>query len=135
MSDAPAPVSTEPEQPTWTPLGSAPCEIFDVASEVPLWAAYNFPSRTRVDVTLGLAEEVGEVCRAVLKADQGIRGTREEWMRELEKELGDVFIKLVDVAAIHGIDIEDAVVKRWAEIRRRDWQVNKIGHGIGNADV
>ena len=121
----------DPVQPVWCVWDGEARDLNRVHLEVPLWAEYNFPGRTPVDVTLGLAEEVGEVCRAVLKADQGIRGSREQWMAELKKELGDVFIKLADVAAIHDIDLEDAIVDRWAEIRRRDWQVDKIQHGIG----
>ena len=83
--------------------------------------------------TLGLAEEVGEVCRASLKLAQGIRGTQEEWLAEIEKELGDVFIKLLDVASVYGINAEHALVRRWADIRQRNWSANPTGHGIEKA--
>ena len=109
----------------------APSGLTGVVREVESWVAYNFPDRTPVGVTLGLAEECGEVCRAVLKADQGIRGTRAEWMLELRKELGDVFVKLADVAAMHDIDLIPAILERWADVRLRDWQADRIGHGIG----
>lgn len=72
---------------------------------------------------LGLAEEVGEVCRAVLKQSQGVRGTHEHWQDEIKKELGDVVIKCADVARACGIDLSDAVWQRWYDVEStHDWR-------------
>lgn len=81
-------------------------------------------------VTLGLAEESGELCRAVLKMHQQIRGTEDEWMLESEKEMGDVFIKLCCIANSLGIDLEKAIKERWTEVRKRNWSTDRTGHGL-----
>jgi NTP pyrophosphatase (non-canonical NTP hydrolase) len=81
-------------------------------------------------VTLGAAEEVGELCRASLKLKQGIRGTPEEWLDEIKKETGDVFIKLCAIADAYGFDLAVAITQRWMTVRERDWKANPIGHGI-----
>lgn len=99
--------------------------------QVAAWVAHNFPDDTPETVVLGLAEETGEVCRASLKRFQGIRGTREEWSAEIRKECADVLLKLYHVAVVEGFDLGEALDERWAEISKRDWQSNKIGHGIG----
>jgi NTP pyrophosphatase (non-canonical NTP hydrolase) len=104
--------------------------VADTQREVKLWTDHNFPGESLLSVTLGLAEEVGEVCRAVLKQHQGIRGTHEEWQEEIQKELGDVFIKLCHVATTAGIDFRGAITVRWADVRKRDWIADKTGHGI-----
>lgn len=83
-----------------------------------------------VETTLGLAEETGELCRAVLKMHQGIRGTRGEWMAEARKELGDVVIKACDVATVLGIDLVDAVDERWQQVSQREFGVDNRGHGM-----
>lgn len=99
--------------------------------DIAAWVERNFgETRSPLSVVGGLAEETGEVCRAAVKDDQGIRGTHEEWMEELQKEVGDVYIKLVDVATFYGFDLQDAIEKRWSSIRMRDWVKDPVGHGI-----
>ena len=98
--------------------------------DVAAWADHNFPTETPETVVLGLAEEVGEMCRAALKRYQGIRGSRAEWDVEIRKESGDVFIKLVHVAHVHGFDLLSAIQSRWGDVSQRDWRANPIGHGL-----
>jgi NTP pyrophosphatase (non-canonical NTP hydrolase) len=66
-----------------------------------------------------LAEEVGELCRATLKREQGIRGTDAEWRKEQEKEVADVFIGLCSFAEAAGFDLNAAISERWATILQR----------------
>ena len=75
----------------------------------------------QVSITLGLTEEAGEVARAVLKRHQAIRGTYEEWTEEVRKELGDVLIKAAAIANKEGFLLEDVIVARWDDVRRRDF--------------
>lgn len=103
--------------------------ISDYQREIVPWVDRNFV-RTQLSAIGGLAEELGEVARCAVKADQGIRGTHEEWMAEMRKELGDVFIKLVETADFFGHDLSVCVQERWAAIRQRDWVNDKLGHGI-----
>ena len=63
-----------------------------------------------------VAEEAGEAARAVLKMSQGIRGTREYWDGELEKELAGVVLAAAACATHHGINLEVAVARHLAEL-------------------
>lgn len=83
-----------------------------------------------VVVVVGLGEETGEVQRAVLKMHQGIRGTKEEWIEEAAKEMGDVFIKLCQLATALDLDLEDCIRERWGEISQRNFTTDRQGHGI-----
>jgi NTP pyrophosphatase (non-canonical NTP hydrolase) len=104
--------------------------------ELEAWTLHNWGSVEEcppVIAVAGAAEEMGELCRAVLKQHQNIRGTWEEWQEEIKKESGDVFLKLLDIAVRCGFDLETAVQARWETIRLRDWRKDKIGHGIDKA--
>jgi NTP pyrophosphatase (non-canonical NTP hydrolase) len=101
-----------------------------VLDEIDAWMHYNFPGETRVTAMLGLVEEVGELARAILKQNQGIRGTFEEWDEEIRKEIGDVMAKLEHVALLCNKDLVGVTWWRWKEVRQRDWIKNPIGHGV-----
>jgi NTP pyrophosphatase (non-canonical NTP hydrolase) len=105
-------------------------DLATLQGDISAWIAHNFPDRQPLGVVAGLAEETGEVCRAAVKMEQGIRGTREEWLGELGNELADVFIKLVDVADFYGLNLAVCIHNRWAVVRLRDWQADRIGHGV-----
>jgi len=116
--------------PTFTPKANI-IQIYQ--EDIWLWSEGNFGDAEEcpsVVAVVGLAEEAGEVCRAVLKQHQGIRGTAEEWQAEIEKELGDVFIKLCDVASRSGIDLFEAIDARWHDVSQRNWKRDPKGHGI-----
>jgi NTP pyrophosphatase (non-canonical NTP hydrolase) len=77
------------------------------------WRRAAYPDTATVELqALGVAEEVGELCHAVLKFKQGIRGydynkTREE----VEDAIGDIIIYAMGVADRFDINMEDALVK------------------------
>lgn len=108
----------------------------DFIERVRFWLVSNFgpdglDTRSELTVVLGFSEEAGELARPVVKMNQGIRGTREEWLGKLQEEIGDVFIKLVDIADWYGLDLVDVIEARFAEISERDWVKDRIGHGLG----
>jgi NTP pyrophosphatase (non-canonical NTP hydrolase) len=103
-------------------------------AEVVRWIRTNFGPPTPWGTVGGLTEEVGELARCMVKMEQGIRGTREEWVAEARKETGDVLIKLMDVADYFGFSVLEAFAERWETIRRRDWTTDKVGHGIPKED-
>jgi NTP pyrophosphatase (non-canonical NTP hydrolase) len=108
--------------------------------DIEAWIVSNFGSdgldtRSAMTVTAGTTEELGELMRALVKMEQGIRGTAEEWQAEAAKELGDVFIKLVDIASWYGLDFIDAIQKRWATVSQRNWVKDTVGHGIPKEDA
>ena len=109
---------------------TGPTHIRLLQEDMADWQQRHFGDGDELSASVGLAEEVGEVCRAVVKRHQGIRGTREEWDAEIRKEVGDVFIKLVDVARTYGFDLADAIAERWGTIQRRNWKADPQGHGI-----
>lgn len=104
--------------------------ISEFQEQVSAWADHNYGPRDIVKSTLGIAEEVGELCRAVLKRVQGVRGTHEEWSKEIEKELGDVFIKLCEIAGVEGLSLYSVAIERWQDIKQRDFVADPIGHGL-----
>jgi NTP pyrophosphatase (non-canonical NTP hydrolase) len=115
-----------------TPTDDRVAQIRALQAAVSEWQERNFDP-SEVAVFGGLAEEVGEVMRAWVKRSQGIRGSRAEWDAEIRKEVGDVFIKLCDIARWEGFDLADAIHARWAKVGARDWRTDPIGHGIGSA--
>ena len=85
------------------------------------WDAHNFPKATPHQPLLGMCEEVGELCHAHLKAEQGIRGTPEEHFHAKCDALGDLFKFAAHYANSQGIDLEMAITQMWSEVSQRDW--------------
>ena len=95
-----------------------------------LWSVGNFgPAETRSkhQPLLGVAEEVGELCHAHLKSEQGIRGTPEEHLVAAADAVGDIVIFLADYCTLNGIDFQHAVEDAWTEVSKRDWKRNPEG--------
>ena len=90
------------------------------------WVSHNFPGREPYYPLLGVQEEVGELSHAHLKALQGIRGTPEEHHAAKIDAIGDIIIFLSDYATANGIDIQDAVEKTWAGVKKRDWRKDPV---------
>lgn len=103
-------------------------------AEIVAWCQRQFRNSLEIQ-TLQMVEEAGEVCRAIVKRHQGIRGTREEWTLKLRQELGDVFISLVNTAELAGFDLMVVSVLRWQEISQRDFIADPQGNGLPESDV
>lgn len=107
-----------------------------LVEDIAAWQERNFGPPDEEVSYLGLVEEVGEVMRAVVKRRQGIREEwREEWREEIRKEIGDVSIRLVDVARCESINLANAIDDRWDTIQRRNWKTDPQGHGIDGEDL
>ena len=93
--------------------------------EVAEWSAKNFKNKQKHQPLLGVAEEVGELCHAHIKHEQGVRGERTE--HELSKidAIGDIVIYLADYCEHNDIDLSMAVSNTWEEVKKRDWTKNK----------
>jgi NTP pyrophosphatase (non-canonical NTP hydrolase) len=99
--------------------------------EVAAWLTDNFgPHRCVEQQALVLAEEVGEVCRAIVKRAQGIRGSRAEWTERLHAELADVAITLLAVAATEGFDLHAATARKWADVTSRDASAHRMPNEV-----
>ena len=79
--------------------------------------ARRWPENTIVTEGLALAEEAGEVCRAILKRLEGTRGTPEEWTANLRKEIGQAMLVLLNLAALEEADASDVLVEAWEGFR------------------
>jgi NTP pyrophosphatase (non-canonical NTP hydrolase) len=77
------------------------------------WRRAAYPDTATVELqALGVAEEVGELCHAVLKFKQGIRGYDYNKTRdEVKDALGDIIIYAMGVADRFDINVEDALVE------------------------
>lgn len=90
-------------------------------AEVGAWLVATFgPERSVVEQALVVAEETGELCRAVVKRAQKVRGTDEEWSYAIRGEAADVVITLLSLAHTEGFDLETEVARRWREVSSRN---------------
>jgi len=87
-------------------------------SVVKKWATHNFPNTKPYQPLLGVAEEVGELCHAHLKIEQGIRKCSQE---DKFDAVGDIIIYLADYCNRNDISMEHAVLFAWENASKRDW--------------
>ena len=106
---------------------SGETQIRDLQRSVAQWHRQEFPKSDLPQQALVLTEEVGEVCRAIVKKAQGIRGMAEHWDANLRTEVADVLIALCAVAEHAGIDLADALTDRWPDVRRRQFATDNPG--------
>lgn len=95
------------------------------------WTRHNFKGRTpcqdpqatvdRWKPLLGAQEELGELCHAVLKQMQGIRGSSEDHEAAAKDAVGDIVIYLADFCTESGWDFGEVVSKAAEEVLARDW--------------
>lgn len=97
--------------------------IDELQKEVYEWSSKNFgtgPHRVLQDA-MGVVEEVGELFHAMLKMEQGIRGTKEEHIAKAKDAVGDTVIYLVDLWANAGYgDLSEEINHRWAGSKDSD---------------
>jgi NTP pyrophosphatase (non-canonical NTP hydrolase) len=85
------------------------------------WQDQNFPNAGRHECFYGVVEEIGELSHALLKMDQGIRGTQQEHMAEVKDAIGDIIIYLAGLSNKRGINLQEAVETAWDEVKQRNW--------------
>ena len=91
----------------------------DHQDEVAAWHEREFPGALPEWLGLIVAEEAGEVARAMLKLMSNVRGGRDVWYPELKAETADVLIALLALANRMGFDLEEAYRERWAVVSKR----------------
>ena len=87
---------------------------------------------------LGLAEEVGELCHAHLKGEQGIRHTHEEILLMKKDAIGDVAVFLFAYCDSQSISFVECLESVWNELQGRDWKndpmngksTEEVEHGL-----
>ena len=82
--------------------------------------------------TLGMAEEVGEVCHHVLKGTQGIRGgVNGVNRREVADGVDDAKIYGNQLMTLINVDAERSYAKTVGQVLDRDWQKDPSGASNG----
>ncbi len=95
-----------------------------VQDEVGTWGRKNFGTQAAYRPLLGVVEEVGELCHAQLKMEQGIR-TTEDHTFAAKDAIGDILIYLMHYCDIRGFNIEEIIEITWEEVKNRNWEKNK----------
>jgi NTP pyrophosphatase (non-canonical NTP hydrolase) len=95
--------------------------LIELQEKIRAWGEYNFPNAKPHQPLLGAVEELGELAHAHLKAEQGIRGTPEEWKAKKEDAIGDVVIYLLHYCVKEGLNFWKCILRAWNEIKDRDW--------------
>lgn len=68
----------------------------DLQKQVGEWSRRNFPNNTPDNPFKGMVEELGELAHALLKKEQGIRGTPEEHDVAAKDAVGDLLVYTAD---------------------------------------
>jgi NTP pyrophosphatase (non-canonical NTP hydrolase) len=93
---------------------------------VKLEAERGFASQTVVEKCLLMGEEVGELFKAIRKAE-GIAVDATAQVGPVADELADVFIYLCSIANRHGIDLAEAFLAKERLNKTRSWVSGKPG--------
>ena len=88
------------------------------------WQERNFGKVSSEYLALGVAEETGELCHAILKRSQKIReGANGE---KLKDEIGDAFADIIiygiNLMESEGIDAEEVLRMTIQKVMERDWK-------------
>lgn len=89
--------------------------------EVSEWSTRNFGDQSWTNPYMGMVEELGELSHALLKQQQGIRGTSEEHEEAAKDAVGDLMIFMLDFCGKRGWDAEQILADTWATVRLREW--------------
>lgn len=89
--------------------------------EVTDWQRKNFGITPPHRPLLGMQEEIGELSHAHLKAEQNIRGTKEEHRQAKIDALGDLIIFALNYADLNEIVLDGAIQITWDQVKQRDW--------------
>jgi len=103
-----------------------PDEKLDVRKfqeEVIVWADKNFSAQLEYwKPMLGVVEEVGELAHALLKMEQGIRGTEAELTDQAMDAIGDTIVYMAHLCGRRGWNLEEIIKVTWARVSKRDWK-------------
>lgn len=84
------------------------------------WHRKKFPRSTLPEIGLKLAEECGEVCRAIDRIHYSKSATEDaQWRENLTDEIGDAAIVLLVLCNRGHLDFEEVLTERAAEVMAR----------------
>ena len=86
-------------------------DVQELTRQVVDWADWAFPERTPTSALIKLYEEIGELSRDLRSPG----------------EYADVFIMVLDLAHMHGVDVARAIRDKIEINRRRTWSRTTLG--------
>ena len=99
-----------------------------IQEEHRVWTDYNFPDAPDYHSLIGAMEEMGELCHAWLKREQGIRGNGHE--EKARDAIGDIILYLLHFCSRNGWQMSDIIQETWDGVKVRDWKANPETGGI-----
>lgn len=106
---------------------SGKLDLRELQAQVQVWTEHNFGEQAPYRPLLGVVEEVGELCHAQLKNEQGIRSPKADeggWYADKRDAVGDIVIYLMNYCTEAGIEFHDAVKATWHKVSARNWVDN-----------
>ncbi len=85
------------------------------------WAKKNFGKPPAHQPLLGALEELGELAHSHIKAEQGIRGSKEDHDAAGIDAVADILLFLMQYCSIKGWDMQDLLEGTAKEVWERDW--------------
>lgn len=86
-------------------------DIKTIQDEISAWADEAFPDRPMQSALLKLYEEIGEMVRDIRNPS----------------EHADVYILMLDISKMAGVDVEDAILRKLSVNRSRTWKRTNNG--------
>lgn len=95
------------------------------------WQSRNFGVPENTEICLGIAEEAGELCHAILKAKQKIRGYEDpEFLRaEAADAMADCTVYMMQLATALRMDFGTFFFAVAEEVLKRDWVKDSLKGG------
>lgn len=111
--------------------GDMLAELHQLQVQLAAWQAKNFGAQQHYEMALGIAEETGELCHAVLKHLQKIRGMEdaERFRVEAGDAAGDIFVYLCQFLTILRIDAGTLFLETARRVMKRDFTKDKMNGG------
>lgn len=91
----------------------------EIQQQVAAWSRSTFPDDTSDTKLKVLVGEVGELCEADAKEDQGILSPTDGHALVTDA-VGDIVIALAGYCELWGLDLDACVSQAWAKVSQRD---------------
>lgn len=101
-------------------------DVNEVGARCLAWREKNFGSVSMHKHLGSLTEEIGEVARAINKAEEGIRS---DTRGNLADELGDALMCVAALAAAAGVDLNEVLDRRITRMERLDFRADPENGG------
>lgn len=86
------------------------------------WEAHNFGDQQAYRSFLGIVEELGELAHCILKGEQNIRGSQQEFDAKAQDAIGDITVFLASYCNKRNWDYQSIIESVWGEVKNRDWK-------------